>query len=162
MSGHKCRHSTICLLNKVINSHKHPHDLKKPWVFPFILIGAKHLEKLCCSVPHHVSGRQTKVDDDGSECENVAGPVVFVDPAAEVLQCSWSPLELLGQREQHQQHVGEEKDRKLEDGREQPPEGERRKEGSKHVTESPDVLYCWVLNLFLLTLLGLQGTECHK
>lgn len=65
---------------------------------------------LCCFVSHHVNRGQAKVDDDGSEGEEVAGAVVFVDPAAQVLQCRGSPLELLSQGQQQQQHVGEQKE----------------------------------------------------
>lgn len=50
---------------------------------------------LCCVLSHHVNRGQAKVDDDGSEGEQVAGAVVFMDPTAEVLQCHGSLLELL-------------------------------------------------------------------
>lgn len=79
----------------------------------------------CCD-SHHVSRDQAKVDDDGGESEEVAGTVVFVDPAAEVLQRGRSPLELLSQGQQQQQHVGEQEDRELQDGWEQPAEEEQR------------------------------------
>lgn len=59
---------------------------------------------------HHVCRDQAKVDSNGGEGEEVAGTVVFMDPAAEVLQGYRSPLELLGQGQQQQQHVGEQKD----------------------------------------------------
>lgn len=65
---------------------------------------------LRCLASHHVSRGQAEVDDDGSKGEKVAGTVVFMDPAAELLQCGRSPLELLSQGQQQQQHVGEQKD----------------------------------------------------
>lgn len=46
---------------------------------------------------HHVSRDQAKVDDDGCDGEDVAGTVVFVDPAAQLLQRRRSPLELFSQ-----------------------------------------------------------------
>lgn len=51
---------------------------------------------------HQVSRSQAKVGDDGCESEEVSGAVVFVDPAAELLQSNWSPLELLGKGNQQQ------------------------------------------------------------
>lgn len=80
-----------------------------------------------CSDSHHVCRDKAKVDGNGSEGEEVAGAVVFMDPAAEVLQGYRSPLELLGQGQQQQQHVGEQEDRELEDGWEQPAEDDERK-----------------------------------
>lgn len=71
---------------------------------------------LHCFDSHHVSGDQAKVDDDGSEGEEVAGTVVFMDPAADLLQSQRSTLELFGQGQQQQQHVGQQADGKLEDG----------------------------------------------
>lgn len=41
---------------------------------------------LCCLDSYHVSRGQAKVDDDGGKCEEVAGAVVFMDPAADLLQ----------------------------------------------------------------------------
>lgn len=80
---------------------------------------------LCCLDSHHVGRDQAKVDDNGGEGEEVAGAVVFMDPAAEVLQCRRSPLELFSQGQQQQQHVGEQKDGELDSGRVQPAEEER-------------------------------------
>lgn len=81
----------------------------------------------CCPDSHHVCRHQAKVDGNGGECEEVAGTVVFMDPAAEVLQGYRSPLELLGQGQQQQQHVGEQEDRELEDDWEKPAEEDERK-----------------------------------
>lgn len=77
---------------------------------------------LCCFDSHHVGRDQAKVDGNGGEGEEVAGTVVFMDPAAEVLQRHRSPLELFSQGQQQQQHVGEQEDGELDDGREQPAE----------------------------------------
>lgn len=65
---------------------------------------------LRCFDSHHVSRDQAKVDEDGGKREDVSGTVVFVDPAAELLQCCRSPLELFCQGQQQQHHVGEQKD----------------------------------------------------
>lgn len=62
------------------------------------------------SEPHHVSRGQAKVHDDGGDGEEVACAVVFVHPTAEMLQRNRSPLKLLGQGKQQQQHVGQKKD----------------------------------------------------
>ena len=65
---------------------------------------------LCYSDSHHVSRDQAKIEDDGGEGEEVAGAVVFMDPAADLLQCCRSALELFSQGQQQQQHVGEQED----------------------------------------------------
>lgn len=77
-------------------------------------------EEGCVCDAHDISGGQAEVDADGAEREQVAGAVVLVQPAAELLQRRRAPLELLGQGQQQQHHVGQQEDGKLEGGWEQP------------------------------------------
>lgn len=82
-------------------------------------------KKRCLQLPpynsdtHYVSGGQAKVEDDGAESEQVAGAIVLMHPAAELLHGCGCPLEFLSQSQQQQQHVDEQEDGKLEDGWEQ-------------------------------------------
>lgn len=76
---------------------------------------------------HHVSRDQAEVDDDGGEGEEVAGAVVFMDPAAEVLQYWRGGLELFSEGQEQQQNVGEQEDGELEDDWEQPAEVDKEK-----------------------------------
>lgn len=55
--------------------------------------------------PHHVSRSHAKVDGDGCDGEEAAHAVVFMDPAADLLQEKWRMLKLLSQRHHQQQQI---------------------------------------------------------
>ncbi len=97
-----------------------------------------------CLDSHHVRRGQAKVGDDGGEGEEVAGTVVFMDPAAQVLQCCRKPLELLSQGQQQQQHVNEQEDRKLEDSWEQPADDKQHRR--INITKANSVSFDWTMS----------------
>lgn len=58
-----------------------------------------------------------------------------MDPAAELLKRCRSRLELFSQGQQQQQHVGEQEDRELQEGREKPAEEEQPEEDKRERKE---------------------------
>lgn len=64
-----------------------------------------------------------------------------MNPAAKVLKCCRNPPELFSQSYQQQQHVGEQRHRKLENGWKQPAEEEQQQEGCEQSCEKYIFLY---------------------